>query len=56
VNSEDLLALAGKTKVLMTTIGPYAKSGEPVVKACVDAGTHYLDVYVSSHKRSFSIC
>ncbi|KAF2802703.1 uncharacterized protein BDZ99DRAFT_512369 [Mytilinidion resinicola] len=44
VKSEDLSAIAGKTKVLMTTLGPYAKFGEPVVKACVDAGTHYLDV------------
>ncbi|KAF2119729.1 Saccharopine dehydrogenase-domain-containing protein [Lophiotrema nucula] len=44
VKNEDLWTLAKKTKVLMTTLGPYAKYGEPVVKACVEAGTHYLDV------------
>lgn len=33
-----------KTKVIITTVGPYAKWGEPVVKACVEGGAHYLDV------------
>jgi short subunit dehydrogenase-like uncharacterized protein len=46
IDHGQLLSLAGKTKVLITTLGPYAKFGEPVVKACVEAGTHYLDVYV----------
>jgi short subunit dehydrogenase-like uncharacterized protein len=46
VKNPELTTLAAKTKVLITTVGPYAKFGEPVVKACVDAGTHYLDVYV----------
>jgi short subunit dehydrogenase-like uncharacterized protein len=42
----DLTALARKTKVILTTVGPYALYGEPVVQACVEAGTHYLDVLV----------
>lgn len=37
-------ALAGRTKVIATTVGPYDKYGEPLVKACADAGTDYLDL------------
>lgn len=32
------------SKVLINCIGPYALYGEPVVKACIEAGTHYVDV------------
>lgn len=45
--SEQLKTLAEKTQVLVTTVGPYARWGEPVVEACANAGTHYLDVYVN---------
>lgn len=44
LDDTQLTSLALKAKILMTTLGPYAKFGEPVVKACVEAGTHYLDV------------
>jgi short subunit dehydrogenase-like uncharacterized protein len=40
----DLSALAKKTKVLISTVGPYALYGEHAVKACAENGTHYLDV------------
>lgn len=40
----DLLRLARTTKVLITTVGPYHKYGTAVVEACVESGTHYLDV------------
>ncbi|KAM0716590.1 hypothetical protein Q7P37_008035 [Cladosporium fusiforme] len=40
----DLLRLASTTKVLITTVGPYHKYGTAVVEACVETGTHYLDV------------
>lgn len=40
----DLVALAKKTKVLITTVGPYHKYGSVVVEACAETGTHYLDV------------
>ncbi len=33
-----------KTKVICTTVGPYAKYGSKLVKACVDHGTHYCDL------------
>ncbi|MEM1414188.1 MAG: saccharopine dehydrogenase NADP-binding domain-containing protein [Myxococcota bacterium] len=41
---EALAALAAKTKVVCTTVGPYAKYGEPLVAACAAAGTHYTDL------------
>ena len=41
--SEPLCQLASKTTVLITTIGPYVKYGEVVVKACAEAGTGYID-------------
>lgn len=37
-------ALAGQTRVLATTVGPYARYGMPVVEACARAGTHYADL------------
>lgn len=40
----DLEALAKKTYILLTTVGPYSRYGEPVVKACAENGTHYMDV------------
>jgi short subunit dehydrogenase-like uncharacterized protein len=39
-----LLDLAGSTRVLATTVGPYARHGELVVQACVRQGTHYADI------------
>jgi short subunit dehydrogenase-like uncharacterized protein len=40
----SLAALARSTRVLLTTVGPYDDYGEPVVRACVDEGTDYLDI------------
>lgn len=40
----SLPAMSGQTRVLITTVGPYAKYGEPVVDACVATSTHYLDI------------
>ena len=37
-------ALAESTRVLVSTVGPYLLYGEPVVAACVGAGTDYLDL------------
>ena len=41
---ETLKALAEKTRVLITTVGPYDLYGEPVVRACVESGTDYVDI------------
>ncbi|MGK2879107.1 MAG: saccharopine dehydrogenase family protein [Solirubrobacterales bacterium] len=40
--SLDELALS--TRVLISTVGPYALYGEPMVKACAVNGTDYLDL------------
>ncbi len=36
--------IAAKAKVVITTVGPYALYGEPLVAACAAAGTHYCDL------------
>lgn len=36
--------LAARTRVVATTIGPYARFGERLVSACAQAGTHYADL------------
>jgi short subunit dehydrogenase-like uncharacterized protein len=40
----SLRALAASTRVLATTVGPYALYGDGVVAACAEAGTDYLDL------------
>ncbi|KAK7514597.1 Saccharopine dehydrogenase-domain-containing protein [Phyllosticta citriasiana] len=35
--------LAKKTKLIITTVGPFMKYGTPVVEACATNGTHYVD-------------
>ena len=37
-------AMARSTRVLLSTVGPFARHGDPVVDACVDACTHYADL------------
>jgi short subunit dehydrogenase-like uncharacterized protein len=36
--------LANSTAVVLTTVGPYARFGSPLVSACAAAGTHYCDL------------
>lgn len=43
-DAASLRELVRRTRVLATTVGPYARHGEPLVAACADAGTHYLDL------------
>jgi short subunit dehydrogenase-like uncharacterized protein len=43
-DAASLDALAARTRVLATTVGPYARYGMPVVEACARAGTHYADL------------
>ena len=40
----SLDAIASSTKVLLSTAGPFAISGAPVVDACVANSTHYVDI------------
>lgn len=39
-----LASLAARTKVVVTTVGPYLRYGLPLVAACAQAGTHYADL------------
>ncbi len=46
-DSEDtasLTALTKRTKVVLTTVGPYQLYGEPLVAACAETGTDYVDL------------
>ncbi|MEN4451008.1 saccharopine dehydrogenase NADP-binding domain-containing protein [Mycobacterium sp. SM3041] len=40
----SLLAMAARTQVVITTVGPYTRYGLPLVAACVEAGTDYTDL------------
>lgn len=46
-NSDDpqsLADMAARADAVITTVGPYQLYGEPLVKACVEAGTDYVDL------------
>lgn len=40
----SLEAVARATRVVITTVGPYLLYGEPLVAACAEAGTDYVDL------------
>jgi short subunit dehydrogenase-like uncharacterized protein len=39
----SLARMAGSARALLTTVGPFTDYGEPVLRACVEHGTDYLD-------------
>jgi short subunit dehydrogenase-like uncharacterized protein len=41
---ESVRALARSTHVVASTVGPYARYGLPLVRACAEEGTHYADL------------
>ncbi|HET7690125.1 MAG TPA: saccharopine dehydrogenase NADP-binding domain-containing protein [Nocardioidaceae bacterium] len=41
---ESLRKVAEAARVVITTVGPYLKYGEPLVAACAAAGTDYVDL------------
>ncbi|RJO70020.1 enoyl-ACP reductase [Nocardia panacis] len=43
-DSEALDALAARTAVVITTVGPYQRYGLPLLAACAQRGTHYADL------------
>src|SRR5262245_26911742 len=55
----SLKDVANRARVVITTVGPYLTYGEPLVAACAEAGTDYVDltgepefvdrVYVAHH-------
>jgi short subunit dehydrogenase-like uncharacterized protein len=40
----SLAQVAERARVVITTVGPYLAYGEPLVAACADAGTDYVDL------------
>jgi short subunit dehydrogenase-like uncharacterized protein len=59
---ESVRAVAESARVVITTVGPYIEHGEPLVAACAEAGTDYVDLtgepefvdrmYVAHHARA----
>ncbi|MCD4533616.1 saccharopine dehydrogenase NADP-binding domain-containing protein [Nocardioides sp. cx-169] len=58
-DAASLADVAGRARVVTSTVGPYLQHGEPLVAACAEAGTDYVDLtgepefvdrmYVSHH-------
>ena len=40
----SLAAMASRARVVLDLVGPYTLYGEPVIEACVAAGSHYADL------------
>lgn len=43
-NVEQIKDMVKQARVIVSTVGPYALYGEPLVKACVESGTDYCDL------------
>lgn len=43
-NPQSLETLAGRTRAIISTVGPYQLYGEPLLAACAKAGTDYVDL------------
>ena len=43
-DAASLDAMVARAKIVITTVGPYQLYGEPLLAACVRAGTDYLDL------------
>ena len=41
---ESLIAITSKTKVILTTVGPYSLYGKTLIEACIKTRTHYCDL------------
>ena len=46
---EDMLDLCQRTRLILSTVGPYAMFGEELVKACAETGTDYCDITGETH-------
>ncbi|MGL5864988.1 MAG: saccharopine dehydrogenase family protein [Dermatophilaceae bacterium] len=44
LDDAGVVELAARTRVVATTVGPYAKYGEALAAACAASGTHYCDL------------
>jgi len=41
---QSLAAMCAKSKVVITTVGPYTRYGQPLVKACIENKSDYVDL------------
>ncbi len=48
-DEDSMRSLAERTRVVCTTVGPYATYGSPLIAACARAGTHYCDLTGELH-------
>lgn len=45
----SLTALVKRTRVVCSTVGPFARYGSELVQACAEHGTHYCDISAEVH-------
>ncbi|MEC8633859.1 MAG: saccharopine dehydrogenase NADP-binding domain-containing protein [Pseudomonadota bacterium] len=43
-SEEDMTRLAAHSRVIISTVGPYARYGTTLIEACAAKGTHYCDL------------
>ena len=43
-DKKQVEAVVKRTKIVITTVGPFSLYGEEVIAACARSGTHYLDI------------
>lgn len=43
-DKDSLIEISQKSKVIISTAGPFARVGTPIVDACVTTGTNYCDI------------
>ncbi|XP_023216295.1 saccharopine dehydrogenase-like oxidoreductase [Centruroides sculpturatus] len=49
INDENsIIEMCKRTKVILNCAGPYIFHGEIMIKSCIDAGTHHIDVSAES--------
>ena len=48
-DAASMQALADRTEVVCSCVGPYAKYGSELVAACARSGTHYCDLAAEAH-------
>lgn len=48
-NVDQLTVIAEKTKCVVSTVGPFARYGTPLVAVCAHSGTNYCDITGEVH-------
>mmetsp|Transcript_17011 Transcript_17011/g.23799 ORF Transcript_17011/g.23799 Transcript_17011/m.23799 type:complete len:435 (-) Transcript_17011:127-1431(-) len=41
---ESMRTMTSQARVILNTAGPFSKYGESVIQACIETGTHYVDI------------